>query len=216
MFFTECERLAERHPDLAVTVQQIDEQLARMRAGGIIRASDLASFLGTDPNQVIAVLEKLAREKLLLAEEMVECTYCGMAAPRCEYEQQMEEEGEYCCTSCGRLLADASVRAVTAYRRGEKWKDVPAPPEAAVGETLSSPKTLDENAWYTPDHLARVFNVGQESLRKRLERFRKRSLDGWKENEDRRPREPKYLYQLRMIRPIIDELLRASSERPAK
>jgi len=216
MFFTECERLAERHPDLAATVEQVDAQLARMRADGLIRAFDLASFLGADPNQVTAVLEKLAREKLLLAEEMIECTYCGMAALRCEYEQQMEEECEYCCTNCGRLHTDASVKAVTAYRRGEKWKNVPAPLEDAAEETLSSPKTLDENAWYTPDHLAQIFNVGKHALRKRLERFRKRSLDGWKENEDRRPREPKYLYQLKMVRPIIDELLRASSERPAK
>jgi len=187
-----------------------------MRADGIIGAADLASILETDPNQITAVLEKLAREKLLLAEEMIECTCCGVAALRCEYEQQMEEEGEYRCTSCERLLDDMSVRAVTAYRRGEKWKNVPAPLEDAAGETLSSPKMLDENAWYTPDHLARVSNVGKEALRKRLERFRKRSLDGWKENEDRRPREPKYLYQLKMVRPIIDELLRASSERPAK
>ncbi len=40
-------------------------------------------------------------------------------------------------------------------------------------------------------------------------------MDGWKENEDRRPREPGYLYQLGAVKAILEEL-RASGERPAK
>ena len=215
MFFTECERLAERYPNLAGTVQGVDAQLAKMRTDGVIRAADFASFLGIDPNQVNAVLEKLAHEKLLVTEEMVECAHCRMAALRSEYQQQLEEEGEYRCTSCDRLLTDTSVKAITAYRRGEKWKEVPPLPEDAFEKASRQIKALDDQAWYTHVRLAEVFEVGKDALRKRLEKYRSKNLDGWKENEDRRPREPKYLYQLKMIRHIVDEL-RASSERPAK
>jgi hypothetical protein len=93
MYFIECVRLAERHPDLSEAVQQIDAQLAEVRADGVIRATDLASFLRTDPNQIDAVLQKLALEKLLLAQEMMECSYCRMAMPRTEYEDALEEDG---------------------------------------------------------------------------------------------------------------------------
>ena len=74
---------------------------------------------------------------------------------------------------------------------------------------------LDEQAFYTHDRLAEVFNVGKDSLRKRLDRHRKNTVNGWKVNEDRRPREAKYLYQLRAVKTIVEEL-RASSQRPAK
>jgi hypothetical protein len=75
--------------------------------------------------------------------------------------------------------------------------------------------TLDEEALYTHYRLAEIFNVGKDALRKRLTRYRKRNLNGWKENEDRRPREAKYLYKLKDVRGIISEL-QASSQRPAK
>mgnify|MGYP005840394225 FL=1 len=217
MFFTECERLAERHPDLAGTVQQVDVQLAQVRTDGVIRTSDLASFLGADPNQVSAVLEKLAHEKLLRVEEMVECSHCRMATFRSDYQQQMEDEGEYRCTSCDRPLTDTSIRAITAYRRGENWREVATLPWDASAKTARLAETLDDNAWYTHDHLAEVFGVGKDALRKRLDRYRQSDLgDGWKEQTERRPREPKYLYKLKAVRGIIEELVRASSERPAK
>ncbi len=57
--------------------------------------------------------------------------------------------------------------------------------------------------------------MGKEALRKRLNRYREHNDTGWKENEDRRPRESKYHYRLRDVRHIIDSL-RASNERPAK
>lgn len=49
MFFTECESLAERHPNLAAAVQKIDAQLQQMGTAEVIRVGDLASFLGLDP-----------------------------------------------------------------------------------------------------------------------------------------------------------------------
>jgi hypothetical protein len=74
---------------------------------------------------------------------------------------------------------------------------------------------LDEHAWYRYNRLAEAFGVSKGALRKRLDRFREKNMNGWKENEDRRPREPRYFYQLKYVRGIIEDL-RASSERPAK
>ena len=211
MYFAECARLAEHRPDLAAAVHRVDVQLQKMRTAEVIRTGDLASFLRMDPNPVSAILEELAREKLLRAEEMVECVHCSMPTLRAEYEE-MREEGEYCCTSCDRPLTYTTVRAITTYRRGEKWPQVSQPGD---GAKATSNITLDEQAWYTHDRLAEVFNVGSEALRKRLDRFRESHLNAWKENEDRRPREPRYLYQLKEVRCVLEEL-RASSQRPAK
>jgi len=80
---------------------------------------------------------------------------------------------------------------------------------------IPSNAMLDEQAWYPHSRFAEVFNVDKEALRKRLDRYRKQSFDGWKANEDRRPREAGYLYQLRAVKTVVEEL-RASSQRPAK
>lgn len=224
MYFTECARLAERHPDLEGAIKKVDGQLAAMGTVEVIRPSEFASFLGTDRNQVRAVLELLAREGLLQAEEMIECSHCQMAALRSDYEDVLEEDGEYTCTSCDRPLNAHTIDRITTYRRGKKWKDS-APPVTALGQgdgprqavpAAAAPGTeLDEHAWYRYDRLAEAFGVRKDALRKRLDRFREESLNGYKENEDRRPREPRYLYQLQAVRRIIEDL-RASSERPAK
>jgi len=82
-------------------------------------------------------------------------------------------------------------------------------------EASSPGAGLDDDGWYTHSTLADHFGLAREALRKQLERWRKKHFDGWKENTDRRPREPKHLYQLSAVRHIIDKML-ASSERPAK
>jgi hypothetical protein len=216
MFFTECANLAERHPELAGTIQRIDEQLQDMGTAEVLRVADFASFLGVDPNQVTSVFEMLAQDDLLVRENMVECPHCAMAVLRSEYEDALEEDGEFRCTSCDHPLPEAAVQAITTYRRGEKWEDVPIPRETSVTDDgASAGITHDDQAWYTHNHLAEVFKLGKDALRKRLEKYRKGSLDGWKENEDRRPREPKYIYQLCRIKHIITEM-QTSSERPAK
>jgi hypothetical protein len=144
MFFTECARLAERHPDLALAVEKIDAQLRQMRTAEVIRAGDLASFLRLDQNQANAVLEGLAEVGLLRPEEMVECPDpdCGMAVLRSDYEEMLEEEGEYRCTSCDGLWNDGNVHAITTYRRGDKWPELPPEPvdESFIGPAEAYPK----------------------------------------------------------------------------
>jgi hypothetical protein len=73
---------------------------------------------------------------------------------------------------------------------------------------------LVDDAWYSPSQLAAAHNVDSEALRKRLGRFRHGHMDGWKDNDDRRAREPRHLYQLKQVRGVI-ESLRAAGKRPA-
>ena len=82
MFFTECARLAEQHPDLARVFEQLDSQLRAMGTAEVIRSDDLASFLNIDPNQMRSALDMFAREGVLLRAEMIECRYCQMAVLR--------------------------------------------------------------------------------------------------------------------------------------
>jgi len=126
MFSTECVRLAKQQPDLAVAIQKISDQFQKMGTAEIIRPADLACFLDLDQNQVRAVLEGFSSTGLLRAEAMVECTHCGMAVLRSDYEQSYEEDGEYCCTGCERRLGSDTIQAITTYRCGTKWPKIPS------------------------------------------------------------------------------------------
>lgn len=139
MYFTECAHLADRYPDLADLVTKIDAHLKNMGTAEVIRKADLASFLRADPNQVGSVLEILAQGGLLQAEEMVECTFCRMAVLRADFEETREEDGEYACTSCDRLLTDKTAALITTYRRGKLWgkDELSSHLAAAVVATLS-------------------------------------------------------------------------------
>jgi predicted RNA-binding Zn-ribbon protein involved in translation (DUF1610 family) len=136
MFFTECENLAERHPNLAPAIEKIDAQLREMRTAEVIRVDDLASFLGLDPNQTSAVLEGLTEAGVLREEEMVECPDCGMAVLRSDYDAVVEEEDEYRCTSCDHAWKDGTVQAVITYRCGANWPEFPVD---AVREPVAGP-----------------------------------------------------------------------------
>ena len=136
MYFTECARLAEHHPDLAGVIEKVDAQLRDMGTAPVIRTDDLASFLEADPNQVTSVLDLLAQAKVLRKEEMVECPHCDMAALRSEYEDALEEDDEYACTSCDEPMPRTEARAITTYRRDEQWKDVTMAPKEDATEAL--------------------------------------------------------------------------------
>jgi len=73
--------------------------------------------------------------------------------------------------------------------------------------------------WLHHGEISRRFAVDAGALRKRLDRWRVGHDDDWREVPDRRPREPKYLYRLAAVAPLVDELRasgESSSERPAK
>jgi len=124
MFFTECARLAEQHPDLKRVFDQLDSQLSAMGTAEVIRSDDLASFLNIDPNQMRSALDMFAQQGVLRRVEMIECTYCQMAALRSEYQEALDEDEEYRCTSCDRPLRDRTIKIIAAYRSGEKWRGV--------------------------------------------------------------------------------------------
>ncbi|MDH4188126.1 MAG: hypothetical protein OEV08_14135 [Nitrospira sp.] len=132
MSFAEYERLAEQHPDLAGTIQEVRKHLEKAGSNGLIRVHDVASFIGADPNQVRSVLEKLAANGLLGAEKMIECSHCSMAAHHAEFLRRHEEDGEYACTNCHRPLTHGAVRHLTAYRhQTEALTDILGPSAGA-------------------------------------------------------------------------------------
>jgi hypothetical protein len=218
MFFTECARLAEQHPDLANVFEQLDSQLRAMGTAEVIRSDDLASFLNIDPNQMRSALDMFAQEGVLRRVEMIECSHCQMAVPRVEYQQALEEDDEYRCTSCDHPLTNRTIQIITAYRSGEKWPEVldsGGPGNGGLIETSHPDVVPDQEALYPYQRLAEIFNVDKEALRKRLERFREGNLEGWIANTERHSREAKHFYRLGAVRAIIEDL-RASSQRPAK
>lgn len=125
MYFAESARIAERHPDLAATIQKVDAQLARMSPGAVIRRDDIASLLRADRHQVGSVFEMLTEAGILQSREMFECEHCEMPVLRSDYEAALEEEDEYRCTSCDRPWEEGPGEAITTYGLGPKWKQIP-------------------------------------------------------------------------------------------
>ncbi|MBN2180375.1 MAG: hypothetical protein JW715_00565 [Sedimentisphaerales bacterium] len=64
--------------------------------------------------------------------------------------------------------------------------------------------------------IARIEKVCYERLRGRLRRLQKQNHNCFKEITDRKPREPQFLYRYGDVLPIIEDIKKTSSERPAK
>ena len=96
-----------------------------------------------------------------------------MVALRSEYQEALDEDDEYRCTSCDRRLTEKTIHTITTYRRGEKWQEVSnlrdGSGDAGLRDASASSAsivTLDEQGWYTHVRLAESFSVGRESSRK--------------------------------------------------
>lgn len=139
MFFTECERLAEQHPDLTRVFERLDSKLMEMGTAEVIRPDDLASLLNVDPNQMRSALDMFARQGVLCQVAMIECPYCRMAAFQSDYQETLDEYDEYRCTSCDRPLTQRTIQTITAYRRGAKWPEVSNTKDSSVDTGLNDP-----------------------------------------------------------------------------
>ena len=111
---------------------------------------------------------------------------------------------------------DAAMRAVKADlaaggRVGEEHDRGKAPPEKLSDDSTLSPKDL-----------AKLFDVPQEPLRKRLERLRKKDHKCFLEAANRAPQEPQFIYYLGKVKHVIEDMQQKaassemSSKRPAK
>jgi hypothetical protein len=67
----------------------------------------------------------------------------------------------------------------------------------------------------SPADLAEKYQKPRAAVRKALERFRRTCDDGWIEVQNRKPREPQYLYYEEAVRELV-RAVSPSSERPAK
>lgn len=86
--------------------------------------------------------------------------------------------------------------------------------EPAAAETASI--VMDDDAYFLHTDLADRYKVAPESARKRLERWRQKCPDGWREVADRRGNEPRYTYRLGAVRHLFEKPDGASAPRPAK
>lgn len=181
MYFTECENLVKQHPDLAGTIKRIDAQCEKMEAIKVLRAGDLASFLRLDTIQVLTVLDLLASVGVLHREAMIECAHCDMAALREDFDEAMEEEDEYRCTSCDRVLFNSTIREIVAFRRGGKWP-VPSSDEGANAPALLTVTNAAKRL------MVKVYGLTLEKARARVSAAAGRGefVTNGKERNDRR------------------------------
>jgi len=92
-----------------------------------------------------------------------------------------------------------------------------SPADEDTGETRKPP--VNDDSHLSPAKLADLFQAPTDALRTRLNRWRKSNHHGWIENPDRAANQPKYLYRVGAVRPVIEALIATSettSKRPAK
>jgi hypothetical protein len=89
--------------------------------------------------------------------------------------------------------------------------------EADQQQRQEPPAREDPNELLSPAKLADRLGIPsddaktRERIRKRVEEWRKRNLDGgWIEVTDPRPREPRYLYPLGKVWPLVQDLKRSN------
>jgi hypothetical protein len=103
----------------------------------------------------------------------------------------------------GNGLMQEEVRShyVAAYRQRDRIGELAAELEANV-----MPTTPADDAMLTVPKLIRLpefSHLGQEAAEKRLARFRLKNRDGWITVEDPKRNEPRFLYILGAVRPIL-------------
>lgn len=149
------------------------------------------------------------RLKLGEAQSVVTGLRVSLKMVSCSMDSEVERMrflAQWCGTTINRL------RAVVAQRATATAGPAPAAMNGSAG---------DDEGMFTVSDLARRFGVDQETLRKRLDRWRGKNQGSadWAQDSDAQSREARYLYRCRAVRPIIDDL-RASDEttgeRPTK
>lgn len=108
MFFRESEVIVSEHPDLRGVVEKVDGRLARICSSAPLRPGDFACALGAEENQVLSVFDLLARNGVLLAEEMLECERCQNLMSANAFREAVLEEDPFECAGCGRVFPKRS------------------------------------------------------------------------------------------------------------
>ena len=138
---------------------------------------------------------KVAEQYALLQEE---CWTAIGVYVRLLTDRSNEEKCQEAFKELQTKLSDIAVRL-------NDWKK-----GAQVGKT--------DNATLSVKQLAGNFGVPYDALRKRLDRERKKDHDCFLEVSNRRANEPRFLYYVAKVRPIIEDLKasnRTSNERPS-
>jgi hypothetical protein len=113
------------------------------------------------------------------------------------------------------LIPSQSVASRESTSRGTGSLRWPQVAEPSAGKVPHNDPSYTGSGMLGCTELAELFEVNADALRKRLERWKPTHQDDWKEVQERRPRESKYLYRISAVLPIIEKL-KAPGERPAE
>jgi hypothetical protein len=77
-------------------------------------------------------------------------------------------------------------------------------PEPGAQATVALLPCEPDAARMTHVELAEQFGLDPEALRKRLDRWRKHNGTGWEELKDVRHKQPRYVYEMRAVRHLLE------------
>ncbi len=100
------------------------------------------------------------------------------------------------------------------------WIDVvptgQADTQGAGPTPATNPPAKSPYGYLSPAELAEQHGLDSEALRKRLERWRRKHMDGWIENTERKPTEAQFLYAPSVVESVIQQAKKASGKTSGK
>lgn len=206
-----CKRVWEDH----------ERQEARLDAMSSDERADWAEAQGTKPDLLDQVAKMLSERTGLTTEDVLVYIHrAGHDMHWGRWKRRGHGDEWPDISKIAEELANFDLHGGTAPLIEIIWAEYPQEaaqmglPEAPTAE----PATIGPRAHLSCDDLSKIHGLSEvqkERLRKRLGRYRERHHDGWIEVTDRRPRQPRYLYQPEAIGDII-EAVKTSGQRPAR
>lgn len=180
-------------------------------------------------NEQLAKTEVFIQEaKLLIGRKTFDLTFAEEAFLKMAregvklYEQdtQAQEKAVYKYLNGPQFSEIKNARRTAAKPDAVKQVNIDntAEPEQTKVEKTNLQSDTDQNARLSHTELASKYHLDPEAVRKRLDRWRRKNIDGWDEVTERKSRKSKYLYCLSSVKQILENMAsgQMSGERPAK
>lgn len=162
MFFPACATLANKHPDLRSSIEELDRRLAKSSPTATFQPSVVAAFLRVDTDAAADLLKAITPD--VLVQVMV------LRCPRCQTLNDADIQartGEVECSQCQHAIPLKNENWIEAFRFSPQSKRAIEKSKESAVETQESPK---KQQYVVLLHGIRTSAQWQGRLRRLLER----------------------------------------------
>ena len=193
-----AERLAEEYRNVEPADAEAKASIGRRIAA---HAKTPGPIMKDSVDRMAAVMREAAESRLLDAEgARIAAMYPGSDVSWWEYLALMQRH--YCGLASPTMGdMDVTANAIESIARAIVQPNPAAGPVGLV------------KGLFSPEQLAERYGLSADAVRKRLERYRQHNLDGWVENVERKPREPRFTYDHDAVKHVLDGMVSQRTRR---